>query len=64
MKPRKLPVCVTAAVSLFPFVPYPLFLPSGKLELAPGRGTYAEANLCGFVAARAEMGAALERIAD
>src|SRR5262245_28981451 len=35
-----------------------------KLELAPGRGIYAEANLCGFVASRAEMCAALGRIAD
>jgi hypothetical protein len=50
---------ITVAVSLFPFVPYSLFLAREKLELAPGRGIYAEANLCSFVAARAEMGAAV-----
>src|SRR5262245_60065002 len=65
MKPRKLPVCVTAAVSLFPFVPYPLFFfHQEKLELAPGGGIYAGANPYCFVAARAEMGAAPGRIAD
>jgi hypothetical protein len=35
-----------------------------KLELAPGRSVYAGANLCGFMAARAEMGAALGGITD
>jgi|SRR5262245_7899477 len=54
----------TVSVSLFPFVPYSLFLALDRLELAPGRGIYAEANPCSFVAARAEMGAAVGRVAN
>ena len=53
---------VCSVISVFSVPPFSSCLE--KLKLAHGRNIYAEANFGSFVAARAEMGAALQRVAD